>query len=277
MIPFAWLAAGALALARAAAPKALERQHAAKFARNADGVIVGAEPIDMPRPDGPAVLLLHGGGDTPQSMAELATHLHARGFAVRAPLLPSHGRSIERFTESDAGDWREQTRGEFQALCAKHAWVGVVGQSVGGALAVDLAATNAAVKAMVLLAPWIAMPDRLRTLAETSRAWEWLVPYLPSLGDESIQDPLARARALTHGIVTPAQLRALAEIASVADAALPNVRAATLTSSRGRNFGWIRRRAERNSSIRIPQRAMYRWYKFLDNSDPSANLIRCWG
>jgi carboxylesterase len=108
----------------------------------ADGIIKGAEPIDLTRTGGSAVLALHGGGDTPQSLALLAQHLFQRGYSVRAPLLARHGRSLEDFARVDADEWRAQVRSEYDALRAKHDSVFVVGQSVGGALAIDLAASR---------------------------------------------------------------------------------------------------------------------------------------
>jgi carboxylesterase len=223
-----WLT-GAVVAARALLPRVLEQSQAHRYPLNSDGVIVGAEPIDLPRAGAPAVLLLHGGGDTPQSVSELAAFLHKRGYAVRVPLLDGHGRSLQHVRDFDADRWREQARAELRALRDKHKWVALVGQSVGGGLALDLAATSGDVPAMVLLAPWVAMAKPLRMLAATSATWGLLVPYLPSMGGHSIHDPEARAKALARGIVTPAMLRALAIVADRADEAEPHVRAATLT------------------------------------------------
>jgi len=225
----AWWILGALATARVLYPRVLEWRHARRFNVTGDGIVVGAETIDLPRAGAPAVLLMHGGGDTPQSMRGLATFLHDRGYAVRAPLLEGHGRSLAFVVGFSAGAWRSQARAELDALSAKHEWVAVVGQSVGGALGIDLAATHPRVRALVLLAPWIAIPAFLLFLARISPAWGWAFPYLPSLGGHSIHDRVARSRALTHGLVTPAQLRALAELANLADDALPSVTAPTLT------------------------------------------------
>ena len=79
-------AVGALAAFRAIYPRILVRRHALKLPLRSDGVITGAEPFDLARPGAPAVLVLHGGGDTPQSMRALAEFLFARGYSVRVPL-----------------------------------------------------------------------------------------------------------------------------------------------------------------------------------------------
>jgi carboxylesterase len=224
-----WLTVGALAAARVAYARVLEARHAAKFAMNANGIVQGAESIDLPRTGGPAVLLLHGGGDTPQSVAQLAQFLFERGYSVRAPLLARHGRSLEELTRADAGEWRAQVRSEYDALRAKQESIFVVGQSVGGALALDLAASHP-VKALVLLAPWVAMKPPLQLLARTSHAWGWLFPYLSSRGgSSSIHDPVERGRVLGRGVITPAQLRALDQIAAAAQNAFSKITAPTLT------------------------------------------------
>lgn len=223
-------AVGAIGAAlRALYPRYLERAHARRFPMGPDGVIRGAEAIDLPRDNAPGVLLLHGAGDTPQAMRELAQYLHGRGFAVRGPLLANHGRRLAAFRTFAVDPWREQVRREFDALRGRHGWVGIAGLSVGGSLALDLAAERADVGALVLLAPYVAMPGPIRVLTQTSRWWGPLFPYLPSLGSTSIRDPHAQARALGPGLTTPAALRALRALVDHVAAALPRVTAPTLT------------------------------------------------
>jgi len=214
--------------ARAVYPRLLEWREARRRPLGPDGIIIGAEEFTKERESGPAVLVLHGGGDTPQVVREMADVLHQHGFAVRVPLLADHGRRLSAMRAFDAMKWRQQVRREFQMLRSNHDWVGVVGLSVGGALALDLAAERDDVRALVLLAPFVAASRFVRLLAQLSRWWGPLLPYLPSLGGRSIHDPIAASRGLTHGLVTPAELRSLAEVAAFADAALSRVMAPTL-------------------------------------------------
>src|ERR1041384_2141032 len=62
-----------------------------------DGIVIGGGGLTLARDNAPAVLLLHGAGDTPQTLRYLAEFLHRRGFHVAAPLLPGHGRSVGEF------------------------------------------------------------------------------------------------------------------------------------------------------------------------------------
>lgn len=228
MLPAA-LALVAMALgARAAYPRWLEQRQARRRKIGPDGVVEGGERLEMRADSDRAVLVLHGAGDTPQVVAGLAKHLHARGFTVTAPLLAGHGRELAALGKTQAAEWHEQVWSEFDALAEYHSWVGVVGLSMGGALALDLAASRSDVAALVLLAPYVALPGPVRHLAETSRYWGWMLPYFSSLGSESIHDRDAAARGLSHGIVTPSLLRALLEVVNTAHEAAPDVRSPTL-------------------------------------------------
>ena len=226
MLPaLAFLAA---VIGRAAYPLVVERRRQRARPLGPGGIIAGAESIDLPSSRGTAVLLLHGGGDTPQALYGLARHLHARGFAVRVPLLPSHGRDLSALKGASAEEWAAAVRREFDDLRSSHEHVAVVGLSMGGALALALAAERPEIEALVLLAPYVEMPPLVNRLARTSRLWGWLFPYFSTRGARSIHDREAAKQALGHGILTPAALRAIAQVVNAADAALPKVTAPTL-------------------------------------------------
>jgi carboxylesterase len=215
------------AIARAIYPRFLERRQSRRRPLGPDGVIIGAARRDLHRPRAHGVLLIHGGGDTPQTLDGLARHLHSAGFSVRVPLLAGHGRALSALTQSSARQWHDEVRSELESLRESHEKVAVVGLSMGGALALKLASEQR-VDALVLLAPYIAMPGFARGMARTSYGWGWLLPYFTSMGSRSIRDPAAAERALGHGILTPAALRALYDVMNDAVQALPRVTAPTL-------------------------------------------------
>jgi carboxylesterase len=217
------LAAGA----RAIYPRILERRERARLAVGPDGIVPGAATIHLQREKAPGALLLHGGGDTPQVLSQLAEFLHGRGFCVRAPLLPGHGRSLRDLATAGASLWHNEVRREFDAMRAKHGSVAVVGLSIGGALAIKLAAERD-IPALVLLAPYVAMPAAVRRLAATTALWGWLLPYFSSRNTRSIRDADAAARALGRGLLTPLTLRAFYDVVIAAADALPLVRAPAL-------------------------------------------------
>ena len=192
------------------------------------GIVVGGEPFTLEAPDAPAVLLLHGGGDTPQTMRYVGEALHARGFHVEAPLLPGHGRSLQDFARVTADDLTAAARASYAGLRDSHPAVAIVGLSMGGALAVQLAAEHPDVPALVLLAPYLAMPNRVARAARWAWAWGPFLTALRSGDGASILDPVERERGLAYGVFTPAALRALRETVRRANAALDLVRAPTL-------------------------------------------------
>src|SRR5712675_1257364 len=102
-------------------------------------VLKGAETIDLQEEGSPGVLLLHGFGDTPQTLALLARKLHKSGFSVYVPLLPGHGRKMDAFGKSRATDWISAARRALADMRRRHESVSVVGLSMGGALGVIIA------------------------------------------------------------------------------------------------------------------------------------------
>lgn len=196
-----------------------------------DGIIIGAEGFTLHRPHAPAVLLLHGAGDSPSSLRYLADHLHGIGYSVRAPLLPGHGRTIREFATVTADAWYDAARQELLALRATHEWVALAGLSMGGALTARLAADPAlsdGLPAIVLLAPYFEPPAFVRAAAFTSRGWGAVASYVDTMDPRSIHDIGEREKALGYGVMTPAALRALVRTAQLASQAVPGIMVPTL-------------------------------------------------
>lgn len=206
----------------------VEAETDARLPRGADGIVAGAEPIALDGALGRGALFLHGFGDTPQSMRRLAEHLHARGWTVRVPLLPGHGRTLRAFTRSRRGEWYAAARAAYDSLQRTVPVVAIVGQSMGGALAVRLAAERPDVRALVLLAPYLTMLPRVARLARLHWAVTLLTPYLHSRAEASIRDAAARSRSLGYGFTSARLLRELQLLTAEASAAASRVRAPTL-------------------------------------------------
>ncbi len=111
-------------------------------------VIAGAEAASFP--GGPhGVLVIHGFTGSPHSMRPLAVAIAAAGFAVELPRLPGHGTAMEDLLPLGWADWTGAVGDVYRDLAARCERVGVVGLSLGGALAVWLAATNPEIAALV--------------------------------------------------------------------------------------------------------------------------------
>lgn len=193
-----------------------------------DGIVEGAEPISLEGSGPNALLLVHGLGDTPQTLGYLASWLHARGFTVRAPLLPGHGRSLPAFAESGASEWLAAIRHEHAVLRDRHSRVGLVGLSMGGALAVLLASELDDLPVLVLLAPYLGVPPAVRWAGRLHPLLGAVAPYVRGRGERSVKDARERPHSRAYGYFTPRLLRELTWVADEAGRALPLVTAPTL-------------------------------------------------
>jgi carboxylesterase len=222
------LAAAAGALFRVAYSRSIIKESEHSRRRGPDGIVVGGEAFTLSRPGAPALLLIHGAGDTPQTLRYLAEALHAQGFHVAAPLLPGHGRSIRDFARITADDLSQAANAAYENLLARHEWTGVIGLSMGGALAVQLAARHRAIPALGLVAPYLAMPTKIERAAALGWLWGALFPFVKSGDGISVLDPEERRRNLAYGVFSPAALRALRDTMRRGVAALPAVVTPTL-------------------------------------------------
>jgi carboxylesterase len=191
-------------------------------------IIHGAETIDLQEEGSHGVLLLHGFGDTPQTLAYLARRLKRSGYSVLAPLLPGHGRNLESFARSRADEWIAAARDAYIGMRARHASGAVVGLSMGGALAVLLASEQREIPALVLIAPYVGMPRLLRVAAATHRLWGRLAGQMNGRNPRSIRDPVERAQNLAYGTVTGRELHELSRIVRLARKSLRDVRSPAL-------------------------------------------------
>ena len=116
-------------------------------------VLPGAEPF---RHEGGevGVLLCHGFTGSPQSLRPWADHLAERGLTVSLPLLPGHGTRWQDMAVTGWQDWYAEVDRELRELRDRCGQVFVFGLSMGGALALRLAAKHGdAVAGLVLVNP----------------------------------------------------------------------------------------------------------------------------
>lgn len=116
-------------------------------------VLPGAEPY---RHEGGevGVLLCHGFTGSPQSLRPWARYLAGQGLTVSLPLLPGHGTRWEDMALTGWQDWYAEVDRELRALRDRCARVFVAGLSMGGALALRLAAKHGAgVEGVIVVNP----------------------------------------------------------------------------------------------------------------------------
>jgi carboxylesterase len=97
------------------------------------------------------VLLSHGFSGQPASMRPWGEALAEQGYAVEVPLLPGHGTTWQELNTLTWADWYADLTAAFARLVAENDAVVVGGLSMGGTLALRLAADRAGEVAGVML------------------------------------------------------------------------------------------------------------------------------
>jgi carboxylesterase len=116
-------------------------------------LLPGCEPM---RHEGSeiGVLLCHGFTGSPQSLRPWAQHLADQGLSVSLPLLPGHGTCWQDMQLTGWQDWYATVDRELRTLRERCTHVFVFGLSMGGALALRLAARHGdAVSGVVVVNP----------------------------------------------------------------------------------------------------------------------------
>lgn len=217
----AWLAAAAAWwVIRGAIGRWREREFVRTHEFDADGVIVGAASLRLAGTRPGAVLLFHGYNDSPQSLQFVAAALHARGWTVRVPLLPGHGRRLQDWAATGAAAWEAAARAELAALRQTHEAVAVGGLSMGGALAFMLAAEEPSVRAVIGFAPYLHASLSVELLQFLAPLASIGGKYFASGGAASVHDPVAAEEMIAYRRSTPHLAVELQKVVKVTRAGL---------------------------------------------------------
>ena len=134
-----------------------------------------------------ACLLLHGFGGSPFEMEPLVPVLEGLGCAVDLPTLPGHDSTPEEFRRTFFKDWLGHAEERYLALSGRHKKVIPIGFSMGGSLALILAARHASAGVISLAAP-----VRLHPFSSHSLKSAWLL-FLPLI--KHVRPVLPRRRS----------------------------------------------------------------------------------
>lgn len=128
------------------------------------------------------VLMSHGFTGSPASMRPWAEALAAQGYGVRAPRLPGHGTTWQDMARTGWADWRGELERALDVLLAEHDVVAVAGLSMGGALALRLAADRPDdVAALALVNPAVTSRDRRLVAVPLLRR---VIASMPGIGND---------------------------------------------------------------------------------------------
>ena len=104
------------------------------------------------------ILLSHGFVGTPQSVRYLGEKLAEQGFTVLAPRLKGHGTHYLDMEKCTKEDWYESVREAYLQLKARGKRVFVMGQSMGGALALQLASEHKDIEGIITINAALSLP-----------------------------------------------------------------------------------------------------------------------
>jgi carboxylesterase len=174
-----------------------------------------------------AVLCLHGFTGTPSEFTYLAGRLAETGFTVSVPRLPGHGTTTRDFLSTGWRDWLRAAQDARLELENRYAPVHIVGLSMGGLLAVILAAGQAPEK-LVLAAP--ALQIHAQPILSLSPLLRLFIRRFPQAErkeyEEQELNELAREYWDYHQMAQLSQLRRLQKMAL---RLLPRLTSPTLT------------------------------------------------
>ncbi|PLS15878.1 lipase [Bacillus sp. M6-12] len=106
-------------------------------------VIPGAESLFYPGNE-IGVLISHGFNGTPQSMRYIAAQFSKAGYTVSVPRLKGHGTSHREMEACSYKDWIDSLEAAYHQLSHCCSSIFIMGQSMGGTLAIDLASRKKA-------------------------------------------------------------------------------------------------------------------------------------
>ncbi|HWM75178.1 MAG TPA: alpha/beta fold hydrolase [Nocardioides sp.] len=128
------------------------------------------------------VLLSHGFTGSPASMRPWGEYLGARGYGVQVPRLPGHATTWQELNTITWDDWYGEITRVFDLLCLDHDAVVVGGLSMGGALALRVAADHPDRVAGVVVVNAAVATKRLDV--KLLPVLKHVVPSFPGIGND---------------------------------------------------------------------------------------------
>lgn len=171
-------------------------------------------PLPMDHPDvqpfrwegrSPACLLIHGLTSTPWEVRPVGLALREAGFHAESLWLPGHGTEVEELARVPWQRWTGAVENRLQEMRQRHDSVAVLGTSLGGSLALWLAATQP-VAAVVSMGGAVKLPWMARFAGTIAR----VRPFVPKRPRGSaIRDDAARS---IHPSYRRSSMRAVGEM-----------------------------------------------------------------
>ncbi|WP_458106855.1 alpha/beta fold hydrolase [Arthrobacter sp. R3-55] len=129
------------------------------------------------------VVMSHGFTGSPHSVRPWAEHLAAAGYAVRLPLLPGHGTNWQDMATRSWREWHRAVDEAYLELAAECDYVFSTGLSMGGTLALRIAATRP-VAGTVVVNPGLVLDDPRAVIVA---ALKYVVKTTPAIANDILK------------------------------------------------------------------------------------------
>ncbi len=167
------------------------------------------------------ILLLHGFTSTPIEMRGLGEHLHSIGYRCAIPALPGHATTPEDLQSVHWHEWVDAALHEADTLLAECTSVAVVGQSMGGNIALHVAALRPRIGAVATLGAPLRFHDlRIAVLPVMKHVLRWHTPG----HDVDLHSPEAVADLDSYGRWPTAAILELSRLLARTEHLLPCIR-----------------------------------------------------
>lgn len=150
-------------------------------------VMAGCDPVSYRAGSDVGVVVLHGFTGNPSSMRGVADTVVAAGFDVELPRLPGHGTTIDDMLPTGWGDWMAETERVIDEIGQRVDRIVLVGQSMGGTLALAAALEHPELAALVCINPATRAKDEM-TMAMIDEFIDDGLEVVPGEGSD-IADP----------------------------------------------------------------------------------------
>ena len=174
------------------------------------------------------VVLQHGFTGSPWEVRYLGERLAAAGFSVTGPLLPGHGTSLDDLDATRWQDWVEHVERAVDEMAKSVDRVAIVGQSLGGLLALYVGSRRPELTSVSTLAAPLWLDGISGRVARWAQAGKLPIKTIPKFGGSDVLDPISRAENPCYPGIPMKALGQLADFMTVVDASLGNVTQPTL-------------------------------------------------
>ncbi|MDP4162186.1 MAG: alpha/beta fold hydrolase [Bacillota bacterium] len=151
------------------------------------------------------ILICHGFNGTPQSVRYVGERFASEGFTVFAPRLEGHGTHYHELEACHFNDWINNIYQAYSFLKKSCREVFVIGQSMGGALALNLASLSVPLSGIITINAALSVPSYQSYLTE--QTIRFIPEDRPDIKAENVYEivynsvPVAAIKNLLHLLV----------------------------------------------------------------------------